>query len=140
MRWVVDASVAVKWLVAEEGRPAARKLLHPAMHLNAPDLIFPEVSNALMKKVRAGEIAFEQAEEAARRFPSYLDEVRPTGALIPEALRLAQALSHAVYDCIYLACAKGDERVVTADGQFLAKARAAGHAHRIVGLNDPALA
>ena len=109
------------------------------MHLVAPDLIFPEVGNALMKKVRAGEIASEQAEEAARRFPSYLDEVRPTRALILEALRLARALSHAVYDCVYLACTKSDERFVTADERFLAKARAAGHAHRVADLDDPAL-
>ncbi len=68
MRWVVDASVAVKWLVAEGGRPAALKLLHPTVSLDALDLIFPEVGNAMLKKVRAGEVGFDQAEQSARRF------------------------------------------------------------------------
>lgn len=86
MRLVVDASVAVKWFVTEEGRPAALKLLHPAVALDAPDLIFPEVGNAMLKKVRAGEIGFDQATQAACRLPSFLHEVRPTADLMEDAL------------------------------------------------------
>jgi predicted nucleic acid-binding protein len=43
--FVVDASVAIKWFVDEEGRAEAVGLLrHP---LSAPDLLAPECANIL---------------------------------------------------------------------------------------------
>jgi predicted nucleic acid-binding protein len=48
---VVDASVAVKWFVKEDGHEAALGLLAHA-HLSAPDLVFAETANVLWKKLR----------------------------------------------------------------------------------------
>jgi predicted nucleic acid-binding protein len=63
-RLVVDASVAVKWVIAEGGSDSAERLLdHP---LVAPDLLFAECANILSKKVRRGEVTKEEAEIAAR--------------------------------------------------------------------------
>ena len=46
MKCVVDASVAVKWLVEEPGSAEARELLAGEDSLLAPDLLVPEVCNA----------------------------------------------------------------------------------------------
>ena len=56
MRLVVDASVAVKWLVAEEDSSAADRLLAGGDDLHAPRLMASEVANALWRKARMGEI------------------------------------------------------------------------------------
>ncbi|MEK6604283.1 MAG: type II toxin-antitoxin system VapC family toxin, partial [Nitrospirota bacterium] len=55
-RLVVDASVAVKWLVPEIHADAARRILSPNNELLAPDLIWAEVGNVIWKKWRCGEV------------------------------------------------------------------------------------
>lgn len=45
--YVVDASVAVKWLVSEDYSEEAASLLDGRMTLVAPDLLFAEATNAL---------------------------------------------------------------------------------------------
>ena len=61
MRLVVDASVAVKWLVAEEDSDAADRLLAGGDDLYAPRLMVSEVANAVWRKARMGEIERGQA-------------------------------------------------------------------------------
>lgn len=52
----MDASVAVKWLVSEEGRREALMLTGPRIERHAPDLMLPECANVIWKKHRRGEI------------------------------------------------------------------------------------
>jgi predicted nucleic acid-binding protein len=55
MRVVVDASVALKWLVEETGSDLAERVA--AQHeLIAPELIVAEVQNALWRVERAGRL------------------------------------------------------------------------------------
>ncbi len=54
--YVVDASVAVKWLVPEEGRPEAKALLDGGELLAAPELIVAEVASGIARKARLGQI------------------------------------------------------------------------------------
>ena len=54
MKVVVDASVAAKWLVDEEGSDAADTLLDGSFELFAPRLMASEVGSALRHKVRIG--------------------------------------------------------------------------------------
>ena len=61
MRLVVDANVAVKWLIAEEGSDAADRLLANGDDLYAPCLMASEIANALWRKVRLGEVDRGQA-------------------------------------------------------------------------------
>ena len=44
---VVDASVAIKWLVGEDGSDAAERLLVQPLEFHAPELLKSEVANAL---------------------------------------------------------------------------------------------
>ena len=61
MRMVVDASVALKWLVEEEGSEAANRLLQGDHELYAPRLMASEIANALWRKARLGEIGRGEA-------------------------------------------------------------------------------
>jgi len=54
-RYVVDASVGIKWFVPEIHSDAARRLLTEDSILLVPDLFFPEIGNILWKRVRRGE-------------------------------------------------------------------------------------
>ena len=54
MTLVVDASVACRWFVEEEGSVQAEALLTGDEGLVAPDLIIAEVCNAAWRKLRTG--------------------------------------------------------------------------------------
>ena len=118
--FVVDASVAVKWLVEEPLSDYAVRLLENDVVLVAPELLFAEVANALWTIARRGNISADDVREAL----SVLDDAplsvpESMKHLIPAAARLAIDLDHAVYDCLYLALAIQEQRpVVTADQRF----------------------
>lgn len=121
MSLVVDASIAVKWVVEEEGTEEALSLRRKAK-LIAPDLLAAECSNILWKKVRRGELAKDEALLAARLLQNADLELLPTRPLLESATRLAVELDHPAYDCVYLALAlaKGCN-FVTADERLLRK-------------------
>ncbi|MCY4051546.1 MAG: type II toxin-antitoxin system VapC family toxin [Gammaproteobacteria bacterium] len=52
MRFVVDASVAVKLLVEEPDSDTARELVESGQELHAPRLMVSEVANSLWRKAR----------------------------------------------------------------------------------------
>ncbi|WP_426014504.1 type II toxin-antitoxin system VapC family toxin [Caulobacter sp. DWR2-3-1b2] len=117
MTLVIDASVALKWVLDEPGQSAADALLEE--DLIAPSLWLLEAASALWRRARRGEL---QAEEAAEHL-SELFNAPVTAIPIEEDLQaaavLAQRLGHAVYDCLYLALAVRERtRVVTADRRF----------------------
>lgn len=90
--------------------------------LHAPDLIFPELGNALWRRVRCGDVQPEDAEVALRILTRGPLRVHATGPLAGSALRLAVDLDHPVYDAIYLALARSlDVPLVTADRRLAAK-------------------
>lgn len=60
---VVDSSVAIKWVIREPGHEAALSLFDRRDVLAAPDLLIPEVATILRKKLRAGEVTPQQAEQ-----------------------------------------------------------------------------
>ena len=135
MNLVVDASVACKWFVEEEGSVAAEKLLAGDENLLAPDLIVPEVCSAMWRKLRAGEMTAPQATAAMDGLPGLLDDLVPPHRCATRALAIASALDHPVYDCFYLALAKReDARVVTADARLLRRLAETPWAKRVVNL------
>ena len=120
---VVDASVALKWVMPEEDSSAARTLQQS--ELAAPDLWIIEVANALWRRVIQEDLS--QKEAARRLVWLRRAPVRqiPASDLIEDAFRIATELKHPVYDCIYLAAAlREDAKVVTADVRFTNAARA----------------
>ena len=118
---VIDASIAVKWVVEEEGTPQALTLRRRAK-LIAPGLLVAECANILWKKVQRTELSREEALLAARLLRAAEIELLPTRPLLEAATRIAIELDHPAYDCLYLALAVESYcRFVTADERFLRK-------------------
>lgn len=117
-QFVVDASVALKWVLVEPDTPLAQAVLfHP---LVAPDWWRIEVANGLWKAMERGQIDLDEAREGLARFADAPVETEDAVGLLDEALILAERLQHAVYDCLYLALAiRRGTTMVTADGKFM---------------------
>jgi len=62
MMLVVDASIAIKWVVAEDGSDVAVGLRRPTTAFLAPDLLTIECANILWKKARRAELTPEEAK------------------------------------------------------------------------------
>ncbi len=129
---VIDASVAVKWLVAEPDSALAMRLLDS--ELAAPDLLGTECANVLWKHVRRGHLA---AAEALDRLAALADmpiALVPAQGHLAGALRRALDRQHPAYDCLYLEVAAALGRpLVTADRRLLALADARA---RVVALDS----
>jgi predicted nucleic acid-binding protein len=116
---VIDASIAIKWVIEEDGTPQALALRQRA-RLIAPELLVAECANILWKKVRRNELLKEEAILAARLLQGAEIELRPTRSLCEAAARLSIEIDHPAYDCVYLALAAENEcQFVTADERFL---------------------
>lgn len=122
MTLVVDTSVAVKWVIPEDGMgiedgtDAALALL--VDDLVAPDCIVGEFANALFKKVQRGEIGQEQARTAFAILPEIVSFF-PATPLVEAALSLALDIVHPVHDCIFLVGAiQHGVPLITADAKF----------------------
>lgn len=127
MRLVLDASVAIKLIVAEAGSDQAIALLDRPDRRLAPDWIGIEVANALWRKFHRAELRREQVTEGLHALPAFVEEFLPATELLETACALAFQLQHPVYDCLYLAAAlRGEARVVTADAAFVRAAARAG--------------
>ncbi|WP_309603818.1 type II toxin-antitoxin system VapC family toxin [Phenylobacterium sp.] len=117
MSVVIDASVALKWVLDEAGREAADALLEE--ELIAPSLWLLEAANALWRRTQRGEISGEEARE---RLTELFNAPVTTATIeddLPAAAALANVLGHPVYDCLYLAMAfRESTYVVTADIRF----------------------
>ena len=119
---VIDASIAVKWVIEEGGTADALALRRPEIRLIAPDLLVSECANVLWKKVQRKEISREEAFIAARLLQGADIELLPTRSVLEPAVRFAIELDHAAYDCIYIALAIDNGcQFVTADERLVKK-------------------
>jgi predicted nucleic acid-binding protein len=124
--YVVDASIAVKWLVTETYSDKAVRLLDDKITLIAPELLFAEADNALWAMCRRQDISRTDFAEAIDILKSAPITV-PTSMrqLAASASRLAVDLDHPVYDCFYLALGVQEHYpIVTADSRFYGMVRA----------------
>ncbi|HMA73414.1 MAG TPA: type II toxin-antitoxin system VapC family toxin [Xanthobacteraceae bacterium] len=118
---VIDASIAVKWVIEEQGTPEALVLRRKAK-LIAPELLVAECANVLCKKVQRNELTKEEALLAARLLQGAEIELLPMRSLFEAATRISIELNHPAYDCMYVALAVANEcTFVTADERFLRK-------------------
>jgi predicted nucleic acid-binding protein len=118
---VIDASVAIKWVVDEADSDAAVAVLE-SRSLLSPDLLIAECANILWKKVWRRELTTDEAIMAARTLQQADIDILPTRHLLDGATRLAIDLNHAAYDCVYLALAMEHGcPLVTADARLRRK-------------------
>jgi predicted nucleic acid-binding protein len=121
--YVVDASVALKWLLPAHSEPlvgpAARLLLRYTrreVDILVPDLFWAEVGNALWNAVRRSRSTRAAAAAAIRTLREYNLPTASSFSLVEPAFEIAVVFDRTVYDCIYVALAResGGE-LLTAD-------------------------
>jgi predicted nucleic acid-binding protein len=124
---VIDASIAVKWVVEEDGTPEALTLRQRAK-LIAPELLVAECANILWKKVQRDELSKGQALLAARLLQGAEIELLPMRSLFEAATRMSIEIDHPAYDCLYLALAVERKcQFVTGDERLLRKLHGSRH-------------
>ena len=125
-RFVVDASVAVKWYLPEEQSDHAARLCRRDTVLEAPDLLHSEIGNVLWKRVRRRELTRDQAGEIIAALDLMPIEIYPSRLLAAAAVQIACETNLTVYDSLYIATAMlTGSRLVTADRRVFETARAA---------------
>lgn len=116
---VVDASVAIKWLIPERDWSAARSL-YISSSLLAPELICAECCNILWKKHQRNELLKSEVLDAVEQITAFGVELIALRQLTQQACELSLYLGHPAYDCFYLAVAIAEDcPLVTADERLL---------------------
>lgn len=120
MSSVLDASVAVKWVLAEPNTDKALRLRDAHRlrqhELIAPDWLLLEVANVLGKAAARKTISIPEARQAYAQIVQDAPIWHPSMPLLDEAFSLALQHHRAVYDCLYLALAIRENcQLITAD-------------------------
>jgi predicted nucleic acid-binding protein len=115
---VVDASVALKWVLGEPESERARAL-PGGEPLAAPDFLYLECANVLVQLARRGAMTSQDAADALEVISAAPVRRVPAGPHVHAAQRLALELGQTAYDSLYLAVALAEGAVlVTADDRF----------------------
>lgn len=129
MKYVLDSSVALKWVLAEADSGKAIRLrddYRNGIHqLLAPDIFPSEIANGLASAERQRRIGAGEAAIFLNDVLSAAPVLYPSLPLLTRAIEIAISSKKAVYDCIYLALAEAEGcELVTADDQFARGLRA----------------
>jgi predicted nucleic acid-binding protein len=119
-RFVVDCSVAAKWVLPDDGRAPALKWLeaHPAgdLTLIAPDILLAEFTSSIAKLHRRKLLSTLAAHDAYAFMLQCAPELYETRTRLRRALVLSLEYHLSLWDCIYLALAEEfDCPVLTSD-------------------------
>ena len=134
-KFVVDASVAVKWFLDEALADEAERTLEISHVRIAPELILSEVAHALVKRYRGGELTRRQVTQAMSDLPR-LVRTLATAHLASDAVEIALTYDRSAYDALYLALAiEQGCPLVTADDRLF-NAMNAQLPHLVVRLQD----
>jgi predicted nucleic acid-binding protein len=131
-RFVLDASVALKWALPPANEPLVTESLHLLRQYSkgevdflVPDIFWAEVGNVLWKGSRQRRWSRPTAERIASEMKAQNLPTIPSIALMADALKIALTYDHSVYDCFYVALAiQSKSEMITAD-ERLANALAA---------------
>lgn len=118
--YVIDASVAAKWLFLEKGTEEAVQLLEQFDFFYAPDLFRMELESIITKKVRKKELRQEEApikKTQASKLPIRFIQYNKLSDI---AFDISTTLPVTLYDATYIAAAiltnsifyTADERLV----------------------------
>jgi predicted nucleic acid-binding protein len=127
---VVDASLAVKWMLWEADTPDAIAFLRSSGELVAPDLLFIEVAGAIVRRGNEDKAIQDDALRAVEMWTiAWSDHVvknyRVTLRRLFTASRIALQIGNPLKDCIYLGLAMELKcELATCDARFRAKAAA----------------
>ena len=126
-RCVLDASAAVQLVLRSEHSCTLLEKVESAALILAPSLYCAEVSNALWKYVRAGQLDKATGVERCEEAMMLIDRFTPDSDLHIEAFSMAVATDHPVYDAMYACLARRHSAsVLTLDKRFTILLRAQG--------------
>ncbi len=136
---MVDASVAAKWYLQEEGHGRAASIMESGLRretkLLAPVLLAAELGNVLWQRNRRGELIRDEILEVWTAFASAPVDLFDIVPLMPLALEISLDAGCAVYDALYVALAEAeDAKLVTADRKLVRTLEATPFAGSIAGL------
>jgi predicted nucleic acid-binding protein len=121
MSLVVDASVAVKWVLPEAASERAAEIRYDGENLIAPSLVYAEIGSAIWRAVLRGDVAATEAPRTLSAAAVPYGRIIPLAELAESALQLATHLRHPIYDCFYLALAERERcPLITADTRLIA--------------------
>jgi predicted nucleic acid-binding protein len=123
MRYVLDSSVGVKWVLTEALSDRARVLrdeFSRGLHeLHAPDIFPAEVAHALTRAERQGRITPPQGMTHLTDVLTTPPQLHPYLPLLPRAFALSSRARIGVYDCLYVALAEREGcDLLTADDRL----------------------
>jgi predicted nucleic acid-binding protein len=107
--FVLDCSIAAKWVFPEPDRAPAVQLLDRyesgEISLIAPDLLMMEFASLLAKRTRRKLISVSQSRDAFRLMTILAPRLVDTRARLVDALDLSLQHHMSLWDCVYLALA-----------------------------------
>ena len=120
-RAVIDSSVVVKWIIGEDDSATALELRRHYLFV-APEFLLAEAANAVLTKVRRGQVTESEARSAAELIGQFSIVFEPLQPLVEDAVALGLDLRHPIYDCFFLVlAAKLGCPLVTADRALIEK-------------------
>ncbi|WP_254509945.1 type II toxin-antitoxin system VapC family toxin [Anatilimnocola floriformis] len=123
MKFVLDASVALKWELPENDSAEALQV-RAAFEVDSIEFIAPnvfpiEIGHALSRAMRRNLIDATQAEQALERMLSKMPVLFDSMGLIERAFQISLEARIGVYDCLYLALAQDQHcQFLTADARL----------------------
>lgn len=125
MRCVVDASVAIKLFIEQEGSEQAEALFaklitEPDTELYVPELFYAECANVLWQYVRRANYPAAEAKASLVRLQALALQRVAIPDLVNEALEIAIAQSISAYDACYVELSNRLKvPLVTADSKLI---------------------
>ncbi len=124
---VVDASVAAKWFLPENGEPLADQALallnkydKKEVQFVVPDLFYVEIASAIWKAVRSGRVPGAFGDQALALLTQREFATVPSLKLLDKAFQIATAFERTVYDSLYVALAEQtNSQLITADERLV---------------------
>jgi predicted nucleic acid-binding protein len=123
MKYVLDSSVALKWVLPEADSGKALRLRDDysnGIHeLLAPDIFPSEIANGLASAERQKKVQTGEAVIFLNDVLCTAPALHHSSPLLIRAMEIAISAKQAVYDCIYVALAEAEGcELVTADDKL----------------------
>jgi predicted nucleic acid-binding protein len=124
MKYVLDSSVAFKWVIPETDSDRALRLrddfLNAIHELLAPDIFPVEIGHALTRAERQKRIVVSEAAKLLIDVLNALPQLHPSFPLLLRACEISSQLRVGIYDCLYVALAEREQcDLVTADDKLV---------------------
>ena len=122
--YVLDSSVAVKWVLPEQDSDKALALREDVARqihqIIAPDVFASEIAHTLTRAERKKIIPVGEALKHVSDILLDGPDLRPFLPLLPRAIEISSATKAAITDCIFMALAEQEKcEYVTADTRVI---------------------